>query len=68
MATLMSILLASFQTYSVLGVLHLVLFIWALFQILASSMSLGSKLLWIFIVFIFPLVGLILYYLLGRKA
>lgn len=68
MATLMSILLASFPTYSVLGVLHLILFIWALIQILSSSMSFGSKILWIFVVLLFPLVGLILYYLLGRKA
>ena len=68
MITLASILLATINTYSILGVIHLILFIFALFQILASSMSIGSKLLWIFVVLIFPLVGLILYYLFGRKA
>lgn len=68
MINLLSILLATFQTYSILGVLHLVLFVWALFQILASRMPLGSKVLWIIIVLVFPLVGLILYYLLGRKG
>lgn len=68
MITLLSILLAGMQTYSILGVLHLILFVWALFQILGSSMPVGSKILWILVVFLFPLVGLILYYLLGRKA
>lgn len=67
MNTLLATLLVAFNTYSVLGVIHLVLFVLALIQIVGSSMSLVSKLLWIAIVFFLPVVGLILYYLIGRK-
>lgn len=60
-------LLVAFNTYSIFGILHLVLFIWALIQILGSSMSLLSKILWIAIVFFLPIIGLVLYFLIGRK-
>lgn len=52
----------------VLGIVHLVLFVWALVQILSSSMSPGMKVLWAIIVLALPVVGLILYLLLGRKV
>ncbi len=68
MITPLSILLATFNTYSILGIIHLILFIWAVVQIIGSGMSLGSKILWILIVFLLPVIGLILYYLIGRKA
>lgn len=68
MNTLLSIFLATFNTYSILGVIHLILFVWAVIQILSSSMSIGSKILWTLIVFLLPVIGLILYYLIGRKA
>lgn len=68
MYTTLSILLATFNTYSVLGVLHLILFIWALFQILTSSMPVISKILWALVVLLLPIVGLIIYLLIGRKA
>lgn len=67
MNNLLAILLMTFNTYSVLGVLHLVLFIWALIQIIASSMSLGAKILWLAVVLLLPVVGLILYLLFGRS-
>lgn len=67
MNTLLATLLMGTGTYSVLGVLHLVLFIWALVQIVGSGMSLVSKILWIAIVFLLPVIGLILYLLIGRK-
>ena len=60
MITPLSILLATFNTYSILGIIHLILFIWAVVQIIGSGMSL--------IVFLLPVIGLILYYLIGRKA
>lgn len=51
----------------VLGLLHLVIFIWALFQILTSSMSAARKILWLFIVLLLPVIGLIIYLFFGRK-
>lgn len=68
MFTTLSILLAAFNTYSILGILHLIIFIWALFQIITSSMPLLSKIVWALVVFLLPVIGLILYLLLGRKA
>lgn len=52
----------------VLGIVHLILFVWALVQILTSSMSVTGKLLWTIVVLFLPVIGLILYLLLGRKA
>ncbi len=51
----------------ILGLLHLILFIWALISIVGSRASGLTKLLWILIVFIFPLVGLIVWFFLGPK-
>lgn len=50
------------------GILHLVLFACALFSILASPMSIVSKIFWIFIVLALPAIGLLLYFLFGRKT
>jgi hypothetical protein len=52
----------------ILGVVHIVVFIWALLQILSSSMDGLSKILWIAIVWLLPVVGLLVYLLVGRKA
>lgn len=52
--------------YTIIGVLHLILWIWAIIDILGSGKSVGEKLLWIIIVLLLPLIGLILYILLGR--
>jgi len=52
----------------VFWIIHLVIFIWALLQILGSSMSFIQKLVWILVVWLLPLVGLIIYLLVGRKA
>lgn len=66
MSILATVLLMTFNNYTIVGVLHLVLFIWALFQILGSGMSFGAKILWLAVVFFFPIIGLILFILLGR--
>lgn len=52
--------------YTILGILHLILWLIAAFEILNSGKSLGSKVLWLLVIFLLPLLGLILYYLLGR--
>jgi hypothetical protein len=52
--------------YTILGVLHLILFLIAAVEILTGSKSLGNKVLWLLIILLFPLIGLIVYYVMGR--
>ena len=49
----------------IVGLLILVLDIYVIFLIINGSGELGMKLLWIIIVLLLPLVGPILYFLLG---
>ena len=61
-----SILALAFGNYSLLGLIHLILWIIAAIEILKSGKSAGNKLLWILVILFLPLIGLILYYLIGR--
>ena len=51
---------------SVLGIVILVLDILAIIGCAQSTLETGKKILWIVLILILPLVGLILYYLVGR--
>lgn len=51
-----------------LGLIVLVLDLWAIVNIFQSSASTGSKVLWIAVVLILPVIGLILWFLLGPKS
>jgi hypothetical protein len=52
--------------YTIIGVLHFILFLIAAFEILTGSKPLGHKVLWLLLVLLFPIIGLVLYFLLGR--
>ncbi len=52
---------------TLLGLAILVLDIIAIVDCLKSSVSTGKKLLWILLILILPVVGMILYFLLGKK-
>lgn len=52
--------------YTVLSIVHLVLVIIAVIDIVKSGMAIEKKLLWILLIALLPLIGLILYYLIGR--
>ena len=52
---------------SVIGLVILILDVAAIIEILKSSKDMMSKLLWVLLVLLFPLVGLIIYYFFGRK-
>ena len=52
---------------ALLGFAVLVLDIIAIVDCLKSSASTGKKLLWILLILILPVVGMILYFLLGKK-
>lgn len=54
--------------YSLLGLLVLILDIYVIYLIVTSSAEPGMKLVWVIVVLIFPLLGAILYLLLGRKT
>ena len=50
-----------------LGLIVLVLDIVAIIDIVKSAKSGGNKALWIVLILLLPVVGLILYYLMGKK-
>lgn len=51
----------------ILGLIILVLDIIAIVQILKSSKTTGQKILWLLLVILLPVIGLLLYFLLGKK-
>ena len=50
----------------ILALAVLVLWIWALVDIIGSPMSAGAKIVWLLVIFFLPLLGSILYLLIGR--
>lgn len=52
--------------YQVVGIIHLILFIIAAVEILGGGKSLGMKVVWLLVIFVFPFIGLIAYYVAGR--
>lgn len=55
------------SVYGLLGLLHLVLWIIAAVEIVRSSRPLAEKVLWLLVILLLPLIGLIIYYVVGRK-
>jgi hypothetical protein len=51
-----------------LGLLILVLDIIAIVDVLKSSLDTGKKALWIILVIILPVIGMVLYFLIGKKT
>jgi len=52
---------------NLLGLVVLVLDIVAIVDAVKSTMETGKKVLWIVLILLLPVVGLILYYLIGKK-
>ncbi|MEZ5847272.1 MAG: PLDc N-terminal domain-containing protein [Geminicoccaceae bacterium] len=52
----------------ILGLVILIADIWAIVNIFGSSASVGSKVLWIVIVLVLPVIGLILWWLMGPRS
>ncbi len=50
-----------------LGLIILVLDIIAIVQIVKSSKTTGNKILWLLLVILLPIIGLVLYFLIGNK-
>lgn len=52
----------------ILGLIVLILDIWALVQIWGSGTSTGKKLLWTLLILFFPVVGFIIWWFAGPKS
>ncbi|NQV23493.1 MAG: PLDc N-terminal domain-containing protein [Rhodopirellula sp.] len=55
-------------TLSLLGAVILILDIFAIVSVLLGKTSVMRKLLWIAIVLLLPVIGMVLYFLIGRSA
>jgi hypothetical protein len=51
-----------------LGIILLILNIWAIISTVSSTAGVGAKVLWVVLILILPLIGFILWLLLGPKA
>jgi hypothetical protein len=51
----------------IIGLIILILDIWAILQVFQSGASTGSKILWMVLIVVLPLIGLILWYFMGPK-
>lgn len=54
--------------YGLIGAIILVLDIIAIVSVLAGRGSAGHKLLWTLLVLLLPVIGMVLYFLLGRSS
>ncbi|WEF24566.1 PLD nuclease N-terminal domain-containing protein [Paracoccus sp. S3-43] len=52
----------------VFGIIVFVLDVWAIASVINTNVSLGTKILWIALIAILPVVGLIIWYFMGPKA
>jgi hypothetical protein len=53
--------------YGLTGLLILILDIYAILRVLRSSADSGMKLIWVVVILLLPLLGPILYFVLGSK-
>lgn len=58
----------SVQVNGLIGLLILAADIWAIVSVVQSAASTGKKVLWILLVLILPVLGLILWFLLGPRG
>lgn len=52
---------------ALIGLVVLVLDIVAIVDAVKSSMDTGKKVLWVILVLVLPIVGMVLYFLIGKK-
>lgn len=56
------------NVYGITGLILLILDVWALINVINSSRDNGSKVLWVLLVLIFPLVGFIAWLVAGPRS
>lgn len=52
----------------VIGLIILALDIWAIINVIQSSASTGSKILWVLLILILPVIGLIIWFFAGPRG
>lgn len=52
----------------VFGIVIFVLDVWAIASVINTNVAMGTKILWIALIAILPVLGLILWYFMGPKA
>lgn len=52
----------------ILGIIVLVLDVLAILDVLKSGNPMGKKVLWVLLILVLPVLGLVLYYLVGKKS
>ncbi len=50
------------------GLILLILNVWAIVRVVQSSAGTGSKVLWIVLILLLPVLGLVLWFFLGPKG
>lgn len=55
------------MTGSILGLLHLIVSIWAILNVFQSRESTASKVMWTALILIFPLIGLLIWFFAGPR-
>lgn len=55
------------QVGGLLGLIILIADIWAIIKTVESSAPTGTKVIWVVVILLLPVLGLILWFLLGRK-
>lgn len=53
--------------YGLPGLIILALDIWAIVSVLQSGLTTGAKALWVLVIVLLPLVGMLLWFLLGAR-
>ncbi len=54
-------------THSLIGAVILVLDVWAILSVLMGNSSIERKLLWMLVILFLPVLGIVLYLLIGRS-
>jgi hypothetical protein len=55
-------------TMSLVGLVVLILDIWAIVSVLTGRSEVLRKVLWIVLILLFPVIGVLLYFLIGRSS
>jgi len=50
-----------------LGLIVLVLDVWAIIRVMSSNATTGTKVLWVVVILVLPILGPILWYFMGPK-
>lgn len=54
--------------WDIIGLLHLILVLYCVIDVIAKGKSTGWKVLWVIVIIVFPLLGPILYLLIGKNT